>query len=146
MSGLIGTILPATGGGIQPIASVAAAVELLKGLNWKCQEVPGYKDASRSGHLGYAVLGGNPKTGDILVMAVIENAAAPKHRHREGAHYGERIWTLTGALHDVADNGTPVILTPESGLLVHGPGTIHQPWAEWWIGWYHQPRGSEILL
>lgn len=92
----------------------------------------------------YAVLGGDRGTGEVYVLAVIQNAAAPRHLHQEGAAYGEKIGTFAGSLHDRDDDGRPVVVGPDD-VLIHGPGTVHAPSATFWFGYYHQPRGSLLI-
>lgn len=121
---------------MQTIAEVVAAFPNLK---WRV-------DADAEGRgTAYAVLGGTRATGEIYVFAVIADATAPRHLHRGGADYGEKIGTFVGALHDFDDAGNPVVIGP-SDVLYHGPGTVHAPRAQFWFGYYHQPRGSELIL
>ena len=94
--------------------------------------------------MAYAILGGNRETGEIYVLAVIQNSVAPRHLHREGAEYGEKIGTFAGELRDVDDEGREVTVGPDD-VLYHGPGTVHAPRAKFWFGYYHQPRGSAIV-
>ena len=77
-------------------------------------------------------------------IAILQNAAAPAHRHGPGEEYGERIGTFFGAIEDVTDDGRPIEVGPDD-VLYHAPGSLHQPRAKFWFGYYHQPRGSELI-
>ena len=107
-------------------------------LNWK-------KDVDADGNgTAYAVVGGDKQTGCLWVFAVIQKATAPRHRHERGAEFGEKIGTFAGELYDRDDSGRSVCLGP-ADVLYHEPGSVHQPHADFWFGYYHQPRGSTIL-
>lgn len=121
---------------MKTIAEVLAAFPSLK---WR---VDGDPEGSGT---AYAVLGGNRASGEIYVFAVIADSVAPRHRHREGADYGEKIGTFVGELLDHDDEGNPVVIGP-SDVLYHGPNTTHAPRARFWFGYYHQPRGSELVI
>ncbi len=108
-------------------------------VKWKVRSDP---KSAPTGRIAFAVLGGDKDTGEVWVLAILEGAAAPKHRHNPGGPYGERIITLAGALVDTADDGTPVLLEADQELI-HAGDTIHEPRANFWVGLYHQPCGSE---
>ena len=100
-----------------------------------------------TGKIAFAVIGGNRDTGNIHVLAVLENAAAPAHTHEPATvadPYGELIITIAGVLEDRRDDGTPVSLGP-CMTLVHGPNTTHRPHARFWFGYFDQPCGSKLL-
>lgn len=107
-------------------------------LNWKT-DLDEFGNGS-----AYAIVGGNRETGELFVFAILQNAAAPAHRHGPGEEYGEKIGTFFGAIEDVTDDGRPIEVGPDD-VLYHAPGSIHQPRAKFWFGYYHQPRGSEIV-
>lgn len=119
--------------------SLAEVLSTFSRLNWKTQV-----DDSGNGN-AYAVLGGNRETGELFVFAILQNAAAPAHKHGPGEEYGEKIGTFFGEIEDVTDDGIPVKIGPND-VLYHGPGTRHRPRAKFWFGYYHQPRGSELVL
>ncbi|MCA9727960.1 MAG: hypothetical protein KC729_09780, partial [Candidatus Eisenbacteria bacterium] len=99
-------------------------------LNWKT-------DLDEEGNgSAYAIVGGNRETGELFVFAILQNAAAPAHRHGDGEDYGEKIGTFFGELEDETDDGRPVRIGPDD-VLYHAPGSIHQPRAEFWFGYYH---------
>ncbi len=121
--------------------SVSEVVEKLPRFRWKVQE------PSSGGKIAYAVISGNKETGEVWVLAILENAAAPRHEHVAGGPYGEWILTIAGCLQDVDDSGKEIHLYP-GDMLFHGGGTIHTPKPSsagnnaFWFGLYHQPRGS----
>ena len=96
------------------------------------------------GFTAFAVRYRESQTSEVLVRAVIVNDKAPKHRHRPGGPYRELIYTIAGVLHDVADDGNPIDLTPGS-VLVHTSDDPHQPHATFWVGDYYQPYGSDVV-
>lgn len=120
-------------------SSLEEITTIFGNLKWRT-----YPSPQGEGRTSFAVIGGNKKTGEIHVLAVIENCAAPEHEHTAGGQYGELIITIAGELEDVTDAGEPILLRP--GMhLVHGGGTRHQPRAKFWFGYYHQPRGSTLV-
>lgn len=118
--------------------SIAEVVASMGQLKWRVDT-----DSAGNG-TAYAILGGIKETGEIYVLAVIQNSVAPRHLHREGGDYGEKIGTFVGELYDIDDLGNPVVIGP-SDVLIHGPGTVHAPRANFWFGYYHQPRGSVLV-
>ena len=119
--------------------TIAEVVAGFPNLKWRVDA----DDAGRG--TAYAVLGGDRSTGEVYIFAVIAESTAPRHLHRPGADYGEKIGTFVGELIDVDDEGNPVVIGP-SDVLYHGPGTVHAPRAQFWFGYYHQPRGSELVI
>lgn len=118
----------------------------LEGLKWKVEEVEGLDGGI--GRIAFAVIGGNKSTGEIHVLAALENAAAPHHKHGPpslGNQYGELIISIAGELEDEDDATKPVMLGP--GMhLVHAPGTHHRPRApRFALVYYHQPHGSKLM-
>ncbi|MEK7552294.1 MAG: hypothetical protein AAB534_02655 [Patescibacteria group bacterium] len=108
-------------------------------LKWKV-----HPSADGKGRTAYAVVSGNRETGELWVMAVIENCTVPKHRHNSGGKYGEMILTISGALYDTIAHGHEVIYS--SGSVVFLPeDSVHAPHAVFWHGLYHQPRGSTLV-
>ena len=107
-------------------------------FKWKVQEVG-------KGRTAYAVVSGNKETGECWVMAVIEDCAAPKHRHNPGGgKYGEMILTINGSLQDIRDDGHELIYC--AGSVAFLPeDSVHAPFAVFWHGLYHQPRGSTLV-
>ncbi|MDP3965155.1 MAG: hypothetical protein Q8Q20_05915 [bacterium] len=123
-----------------PINSVESAMRVLSFLKWK--EPPAEEGKGRT---AFAVLGGNRETGEVWVMAAIEGGAAPDHEHLPGGRYGELIITLAGTLEDTTDSGQEVQVGAGQ-ILVHGDMTTHAPRAsKFWLGIYHQPRGSRVI-
>jgi len=122
--------------------TLAAVLTAFPALKWRTDtDTIG---AGAGAGTAYAIVGGDKSTGEIYVFAVIQRATAPRHFHRPGGDYGEKIGTFAGALHDYDDDGNRVTVGPND-LLIHGPGTTHAPWADFWFGYYHQPRGSELV-
>jgi hypothetical protein len=80
-------------------------------------------------------------TGEIWAVAAVERWGSPRHLHNPGGIYGELVITLAGALDDTTDDGVPVQCVPGTALY-HAPNTIHQATGAFWVGIYHQPRGS----
>lgn len=118
--------------------SIDEVIATFPKLAWK-------KDVDAEGNgTAYAVVGGNRERNELWVFAVIQNAAAPRHRHEPGAEFGEKIGTFAGELYDRDDQGRAVCLGP-ADVLYHAPGSVHQPRADFWFGYYHQPRGSTVL-
>lgn len=105
---------------------------------------------AKGGKIAYAVVSGNKETGEVWVLAILEDAKAPAHEHIAGGSYGEMIVTFSGCLLDVADDGKPVQLLPGS-ILEHRGGSIHAPEPlkgpdnAFWFGLYYQPRGSRLV-
>ncbi len=125
--------------------SVDEVVAKLPQFRWKVQ------DAEDGGKMAFAVISGNKATGEIHVLAALEDAAAPRHEHLEGGPYGELILGIAGQLWDEADDGQSVFLN-SGDILIHGGGTIHAPRPaqrsmrnRFWFGYYHQPRGFRLI-
>ena len=78
-------------------------------LKWKVHPSP-----DGTGQTAYAIVSGNKDTKECWIMAVIEKCAAPKHQHNPGGIYGEMILTIAGELHDIRDDGVPVISAKQS--------------------------------
>ena len=75
-------------------------------------------------------------------IVVLESASTGMHLHNRGGAYGECIITLAGELHDLRDDRKPVTLR-RGDVMFHAPYTIHDPSApQFWVGLWHQPRGS----
>lgn len=122
-------------------SSIDDVLAKLSSLKWRVYPA-GEGDAA--GKTAFTVLGGNKETGEVHILAAIERGAAPRHEHVEGAAYGELILTIAGELEDIADDGEHVILRPGQ-MLFHRGGSIHAPRAStFWLGYYHQPRGSKL--
>jgi hypothetical protein len=100
---------------------------------------------SRGNGFAYSVLGGNRESDEIYVLAVIQNAEAPRHTHGVGGTYGEKVGTFIGELHDVDEDGRPIQIGPQD-VHLHRPGSTHAPRADFWFGFYHQPRGAKLAL
>jgi hypothetical protein len=119
---------------VQSLDEVLAA---LPDLKWK-------REPAGEGEMAFTILGGDKATGEIHILAVLENCHAPKHFHVGyigGIIYGELIFGIAGDLEDVRDDGTPITVRPGM-MLVHGPATTHMPRAKFWVGYYCQPYGS----
>lgn len=133
----VGLFICEDNGPLRSLDEVVATYQLYK---WQIK--PG---ATGTGRMAYAVVSGNKETGEIFVLAVLEDATAPRHRHHDGGLYGEWIITISGRLIDVTDDGQEIILPP--GTTLHHMGnTVHAPRATFWFGFYHQPRGSSVVL
>jgi hypothetical protein len=92
----------------------------------------------------YAILGGKREAGEVYVLAVIQNSTAPRHTHRPGGEYGEKIGTFLGELLDKDDEGNDITIGPTDVHIHHSPSP-HAPSAKFWFGYYHQPRGSQVV-
>lgn len=115
--------------------SLAEVMEKLPQFRWKVHDAP------HGGKTAFAITSGNRETGELHVLAVLENAQVPGHEHIAGGPYGELILTIAGELYDMSDEGRHVYLKP-GDVLIHAGGTSHMPHATFWFGYYHQPRGS----
>jgi hypothetical protein len=116
------------------VKTIQDVVEAFGGLRWTVEV-----DEKGDG-FAYSVLGGSKKTGEIYVLACIQNAVTPRHAHPGG----ERIGTFAGELHDRDESGDPVTIGPKQ-IFEHGAGSVHAPRADFWFGFYHQPRGSRLV-
>lgn len=121
------------GAGIQSIDDLIKAFPDFK---WNVRNLEG------GGQTAYVIIGGDKKTGDITILAAIEKGRVPKHTHRgrEPFEYGERIITLIGQLKGVSEEDPDLALDP--GIHDLAPGSQHQPYADFWVGIYHQPGGE----
>ena len=92
------------------------------------------------------VLDGDSVTREQFVFEMsFGPVTSPDHVHNRSPHadYGEKYWTLAGALCDVTDDGRSIVHRPGHLPLAHRPGTRHQPYVpECWIGVFYQPAGS----
>ena len=118
------------------ITSIADLIKAFPYLKWRLQDLEG------GGQTVYAILDGDKKTGDITVFAAIEKGMFLKHTHRgrQPFEYGERIITLVGELKGVLKGNSQFSLKP--GIYDLPPGSRHQPYADFWVGIYHQPGGE----
>jgi len=95
------------------------------------------------------VLDGNRETGEQLVFEISFGPFwSPAHSHLQSADvdYGEMIWTLAGAISDTTDDGKLFWHTNRSlSPIVHGPGTEHITYVDYWIGVFYQPAGSTLV-
>ena len=120
------------------LKSIDDVRERLAWFKWKVYDSPA------GGRTAFTILGGNKETGELHVLAAIEGGAAPEHEHQDGGPYGELILTISGELEDVTDDGKPIVLRPGE-ILMHRGASIHAPRApRFWLGYYHQPRGSRL--
>ena len=125
------------------VTTIEAAIKALAGLDLKWQVQNGPGPGARS---AIAVLERNGGTGDIWAVAALQKSWSTHHRHNnEGGDYGEMIVTLGGALPDTDATGEPVSLT--RGTIIYHPGGMeHQKfYSDFWLGVFHQPRGSTPL-
>ena len=120
------------------VSTVQQAIDELRplGLQWQVET-----DVAGGRARALAPLHVDRTTGEIWAVAAVENWGSPRHLHNPGGAYGELVITLAGALDDVTDDGCPVQCVPGTALY-HGPNTIHQATGAFWVGIYHQPRGS----
>ena len=127
--------LPLLDADFRSIDDVLARLPMYK---WKAYPTP------EGGRTAFTILGGNKETGELHVLAAIEGGSAPEHEHLDGGAYGELIMTIAGELQDVTDEGEPVTLKPGQ-MLFHRGASVHVPRASgFWLGYYHQPRGSRL--
>lgn len=118
--------------------SIDDVTSRLSWYKWKVYPSPD------GGKTAFTILGGNKETGELHVLAAIEGGAAPRHEHLDGGPYGEMILTIAGELEDLTDDGEPIVLRPGQ-ILMHRGGSVHAPKASrFWLGYYHQPRGSKL--
>ena len=127
--------LLAIGPGVSTVQEVIDQLQPL-GLQWQVENDPAGCRAR-----AVAPLHLDRATGEIWAVAVAENWGSPRHLHNPGGIYGELVITLAGSLDDVTDDGVAVQCTPGTALY-HAPNTIHQATGAFWVGIYHQPRGS----
>ncbi|MDA8016525.1 MAG: hypothetical protein MPN21_03670 [Thermoanaerobaculia bacterium] len=122
----------------QDTNSVRSVIDQLQplGLQWQVEE-----DADRDRVRALAPLFVDSEAGEIWAVAAVENWGSPRHEHNDGGIYGELVITMAGALDDVTDDGRAVQCLPGT-VLWHAGGTVHQATGEFWVGIYHQPRGS----
>ncbi len=92
------------------------------------------------GRMTFAVMEGDPRTGPVTVLAIIENGKAPKHVHPGG----ETITTHFGMLFDTDADGEDFVIF-EDDTREYPAGSEHQPEAEFWVGVYSQPGGSTLV-
>lgn len=118
--------------------TIREVVDAFHNLRWTL-EVDGKGDG-----FAYTVLGGVREKREVYILAVIQNATAPRHMHRGGASYGEKIGTFIGELHDRDDEGNEITIGPND-VVIHRTSSPHAPHADFWFGYYHQPRGSELV-
>jgi hypothetical protein len=118
--------------------TIREVVDAFRALRWTVEV-----DEKGDG-FAYAVLGGVRETGEVYVLAVIQNATSPLHIHRAGAQYGEKIGTFVGELYDKDDEGNDIVIGSKD-VVIHRTSTPHAPRADFWFGYYHQPRGSELV-
>lgn len=121
--------------------NVASVVERHPHLKWKVEELPPgqrwlHKD--KPAKMAYAIVGGNREQKEKVMLIAMENAVAAKHLHPGGEITG----TLEGALLDVV-GGMPVTHIRGMPPIVHPAGSVHQPMADYWLGYCHQLQGSE---
>ncbi len=103
-----------------------------------------------SGRMAFALLARNADTGQVIVLAAMENCVAPPHLHKSGGSYGECTFTFAGNLGDFSwTNGKRIVEKVSIGVLpplLWEGNTFHQPFADtFWLGLYDQPRGMKLL-
>ncbi|MBI3963842.1 MAG: hypothetical protein HY341_02480 [Candidatus Kerfeldbacteria bacterium] len=91
------------------------------------------------GTQGFAVLGGNKETGEVVVLAAIQNGSGPRHRHQGP----ERCHVLKGTL-DLNWGQEMLFSAPNEYDMPDQ--SVHQPASPngLVIVVYHQERGSTI--
>lgn len=108
-------------------------------LPWKIE-----RDAVTGKVRAVAVLESDPVAGGTWLVVALQRAALDRHRHTAGGDYGEMIVTLAGELSDLTDDGDSIELGLNS-VAFHAGGTTHQPSAAvFWLGLFHQPRGTTV--
>jgi hypothetical protein len=108
-------------------------------LAWKID-----RDGAAGKVRAVAVLESDPGTGETWLVAALQGATLDRHRHTPGGDYGEMIVTLAGELTDADDDGDATKLGANS-VAFHAGATTHQPAAPvFWLGLFHQPRGTTV--